>query len=77
MKGTIRLTNTSPTSDLEEQDEEVIIPNIKPQAGITQADTQEETLQQESLETEDTRIKRSTHQKTKIQDPYKSRIQGT
>ena len=45
-------------SDLEEQDEEVIIPSIKPQAGITQADTQEETLQLESLETEDTSIKK-------------------
>ena len=53
-----RSTNTSPTSDLEEQDEEVIIPRIKPQAGITQADTQEETLQLESLETEDTGIKK-------------------
>ena len=39
VEGTIRSINTSPTSDLEEQDEEVIIPNIKPQAGITQADT--------------------------------------
>ena len=37
VEGTIRSTNTSPTSDLEEQDEEVIIPSIKPQAGITQA----------------------------------------
>ena len=58
MEGAIRLTNTSPTSDLEEQDEEVIIPSIKPQARITQADTQEETLQPESLETEDTGIKK-------------------
>ena len=48
-----RSTNTSPTSDLEEQVEEVIIPSIKPQAGITQADTQEETLQ-----LEDTGIKK-------------------
>ena len=44
VEGTIRLINTSPTSYLEEQDEEVIIRSIKPQAGITQADTQEETL---------------------------------
>ena len=58
VEGTIRLTNTSPTSDLEEQDEEVIIPSIKPQAGIIQANTQEETLQLESLETEDTGIKK-------------------
>ena len=58
MEGTIRSTNTSSTSDLEEQDEEVIIPSIKPQVGITQADTQEETLQLESLETEDTGSKK-------------------
>ena len=58
VEGTIRLTNTSPTSDLEEQDEEVDIPSIKPQAGIEQADTQEETLQLESLETEGTGIKK-------------------
>ena len=44
MEGNIRLTNTSPISDVEEQEEEVIIPSINPQAGITQADTQEETL---------------------------------
>ena len=48
---------TSSTSDLEEQDEEVIGPNIKLQVRITQADTKEETLQLESLETEDTGIK--------------------
>ena len=57
VEDTVKWTNTSPTSDLEEQDEEVIGPNIKLQAGITQADTQEETLQLESLETEDTSIK--------------------
>ena len=63
VESTIRLTNTSPTSDLEEQDEEVIIPSIKPQAGITQADTQEETLQLESLETEDTGVKKGPYTK--------------
>ena len=57
VEGNVRWTNTSPTSDLEEQDEEVIGPNIKLQARITQVDTQEETLQLESLETEDTSIK--------------------
>ena len=57
VEGTVRWTNTSPISDPEEQDEEVIGPNIKLQAGITQADTQEETLQLECLETEDTGIK--------------------
>ena len=48
VEGTIRSTNTSPSFDLEEQDEEVIIPSINPQAGITQAHTQEKTLQLES-----------------------------
>ena len=57
MEGTIRSTNTSPTSDLEAQDKEVNIPSIKPQAGIEQADTQKKTLQLEYLETEGTGIK--------------------
>ena len=57
VEGTVRWTNTSPTSDLEEQDEEVIGPKIKLQARMPQADTQEATLQQESLDTEDTSIK--------------------
>ena len=57
VEGNVRWTNTSPTFDLGEQDEEVIDPDIKLQARITQADTQEETLQLESLETEDTSIK--------------------
>ena len=42
-EGNIRSTNTSPISEVEEQQEEVIIPSINPQAGITQADTQEGT----------------------------------
>ena len=42
VEGTIRSTNTSPTSDVEEQEEEVIIPSINPQMGIMQANTQEE-----------------------------------
>ena len=45
MEGNTRLTNTSPVSDVEDQEEEVVIPSLNPQAGITQADTQEETLQ--------------------------------
>ena len=57
VEDTVRWINTSTTSDLEEQDQEVIGPNIKLQARITQADTQEETLQLESLEKEDTGIK--------------------
>ena len=35
VEGNIRSTNTSPISDVEEQEEEVIIPSINPQAGIT------------------------------------------
>ena len=58
MEGTIRSTNTLPTSEVEEQEEEVIIPTVNPQAGTTQADTQEETLQPESSEIEDTGIKK-------------------
>ena len=58
MEVTIRLTNTSPTSEVEEQEEEAIVPGINPQAGTTQADTQEETLQLESSEIEDTSVKK-------------------
>ena len=58
VEGSIRSTNTSPISEVEEQNEEVIIPSVNPQAGITQADTQEEILQLESSEIEDTGIKK-------------------
>ena len=43
VEGTIRLTNTLPTSEVEEQEEEVTTPSVNPQVGKTQADTQEET----------------------------------
>ena len=43
MEGTIRSTNTSPTSEVEEQEEEVFTPSINSQVGTTQADTQEDT----------------------------------
>ena len=46
---TIRSTNTSPTADIEEQEEKVIIPSVNPHAGTPPADTQEE-----SSEIEDT-----------------------
>ena len=58
MESNIRSTNTSPISEAEEQDEEVIIPSLNPQAGIMQADTQDETRQLESSEIEDTGIKK-------------------
>ena len=54
VEGTIRSTNTSPTSEVEEQAEEAIVPGVNSQARRTQADTQEETLQPESSKTEDT-----------------------
>ena len=76
VEGTIRSTNTSPTSDLDEQDEEVIIQSIKPQAGITQADTQEETLQLESLETEDTGIKKVHTPKDQNAGPIQAQNTG-
>ena len=57
VEGTNRGTNMSPVPNPGEQEEEVLIPNTGPQAGITPAETQEETLQLGSLETEDTGIK--------------------
>ena len=48
---------TSPVLNPGEQEEEILIPNTGPQVGITPAETQEETLQPESLEIEDTGIK--------------------
>ena len=75
MEGTIRLTNTSPTSEVEEQEEEVIIPGVNPQAGTTQADTQEETLQPESSILEDTSIKKVDTQEDQITGP--TEVQNT
>ena len=63
VEGTIMSTNTSPTFDLDEQDQEISIQSVKLQATVTQADTQEKTLQLESLETEDTGIKKANTQK--------------
>ena len=57
VEGTNRGTNTSPTPNPGKQEEEVIIPNTGLQVGITPAETQEETLQPESLKTQDTDIK--------------------
>ena len=57
MEGNIRSTNTSLISEAEGQEEEVIITSTNLQAGINQADTQEETLQLESSEIEDTCVK--------------------
>ena len=57
VEGTNRGTNTSPVPAPEEQEEEVITPNTGLQAWIIPAETQEETLQLQSLETQDTAIK--------------------
>ena len=57
IEGTSRGTNTSPVLGPEEQEEQVITPDTGLQAGIIPAETQEETLQLESLETQDTSIK--------------------
>ena len=75
MEGAIRLTNTLPTSEVEEQEEEVIIPSVNPQAGTTQADTQEETLQLESSEIEDTSIKKFDTQEDQNTGP--TEVQNT
>ena len=58
VEGTIRSTSTSPALEVEEQAEEAILPGLTLQAGTTQADTQEETLQPESSEIEDTGVKK-------------------
>ena len=76
VEGTVRSTNTSPTSKEEEQTEEAIVSEVNSQAGTTQADTQEETLQPESSKIEDTGIKKVKTQEDQIQVPQKSRIQG-
>ena len=57
VEGTNRGTNTSPIPAPEEHEEEVLIPNTGLQAIIIPEETQEETLQPESLETQDTSIK--------------------
>ena len=76
VEGNIRLTNTLPISDTEEQDEEVIISSLNPQAAIMQADTQEETLQLESSEIEDTSIKKVDTQEDQNTVPTKNQNTG-
>ena len=56
VEGTNRGTNICPVPNLGEQEEKVVIPNTGPQARITPAETQEETLQLESLDMKDTGI---------------------
>ena len=76
VEGNIRSTNTFPISEAEEQEEEVIIPSTSQQAGITQADTQEETLQPESSEVEDTGIKEVDTQEDQNTGPTEAQNTG-
>ena len=76
VEGNIRSTNTLPISEVEEQEEEVIVPIVNPQAGITQADTQEETLQLESSEIEDTSIKKVNTQEDQNTAPTEAQNTG-
>ena len=57
VEGTNRGMNTSPVQTLDEQEEEITTTKTGQKAGITPAEMQEETLQLESLETEDTGMK--------------------
>ena len=57
VEGNIKSTNTSPVPKEEGKKEEGITPSSNLQAGTTQADTQEETLQPESSKIEDTSTK--------------------
>ena len=57
VEGMNRGMNTSPVQTSDEQEEEITTMTTGQKAAITQAETQEETLQPESLETEDTSVK--------------------
>ena len=57
VEGIIRLTNSSLIPEKEGKEGEVITLSSNLQAGTTQADTQEETLQPESSKIEDTGTK--------------------
>ena len=70
------MTNTSSTSEVEEHEEEVIIPSVNLQAGTTQADTQEETLQLESSDIEDTGIKKVDTQEDQNTGPTEVQNKG-
>ena len=76
MEGNIRSTNTLPISEAEEHEEEVIITSTNSQAEITQADTQEETLQLESSEIEDTGIKEIDTQEDQNTGPTEAQNMG-
>ena len=75
VEGTIRSTNTLPTSEVVEQKEKVITLSVNPQAGATQADTQEEAVQLESSEIEDTEVKKVNTQEDQNTGP--TEVQNT
>ena len=66
-EGMNRGMNTYPVQTLDEQEEEITTTTTRQKAAITQAETQEETLQLESLENEDTGAKQANP--TQDQDP--------
>ena len=61
VEGTNRGTNTSPVQTSDEQEEEVTTSNTGQKVRITPVEMHEESLQLESLETEDTGIKQADH----------------
>ena len=75
VEASIRSTNTLPTSEVEEQEKEVITPSENPQVGTSQADTQEETLQLESSEIEETSVKKVNTQED--QNTSTTEVQNT
>ena len=73
-EGMIRGTNTSPVQTLDEQEEEIATMTTEQKAAITQAETPEEALQLEALETEDTSVKQADP--TQGQDPMSVQAQN-
>ena len=73
-EGMNRGMNTSPVQTLDEKEEEITTITTGQKAAITQAETQEETLQLESLETEDTGVKQADP--TQGQDPVSVQAQN-
>ena len=75
VEGMNRGTNTSPVQSSDEKEEEITTTAKGQKAAITQAETQEETLQLESLETEDTGVKQADP--IQGQDPTSVQAQNT
>ena len=73
-EGMNRGTNTSPVQTSDEQEEETTTTTTEQKATIIQAETPEETLQLESLETEDTSMKQA--EPTQGQDPTSVQAQN-